>query len=233
MDGGALIYILIFVVLVVLQGIGQKRREAERKGRPAQSRPDAPPAPPQGEERPLPRRRDARESSEGMIPSEVWEEILGLARGKPQSPAPAGASAKTRAPSSMGPGTPSSGAPATRPSRSPATLPPRSPGKGVGEEEIRIHRPPGSLEEIPSFEARSLEKVEARRAEVSAKRAPSPPQRVRPTEGIVLARSRLGRRRSAQGREIRRELLGSGSAEELRRAMVLSEVLGPPLSLRE
>lgn len=216
MDGGALIYILIFVVLAVLQGLGQKRREAERKSRPRPEGGLPAPGSKGGEARPLPqpRRRTAPESSEGMIPSEVWEEILGLARGKPSS-------------------------------STPAEAPPRPKAPSVGV----------PVEEIPPSEARSLEELEprARKTRVdktgagkaaSSKLAPrvgsttsskpvSPSGEALPQGRAIPASSARRRSLAARGRRMRKGLLGSGSAEELRRAMVLSEVLGPPQSLRE
>jgi hypothetical protein len=37
----------------------------------------------------------------------------------------------------------------------------------------------------------------------------------------------------AQSSDARTDLFGSGSSEDLRRAVILKEVLGPPLALRE
>lgn len=210
MDGGALLYVLIFVVLAVVQGLGQKRREAERKSqtKPGGGAPAPGSAP--GEPRPLPRARRSPtpDSSEGLIPSEVWEEILGLARGKPSPPTPVDA--------------PPEPAPA-----------PAGRSADRRREEIEIYRAPGSLEEIPSFEARSLEDLRPRQAELSQRELPPPSREVRPRRGALLTPHMGRQRHSGRSRWMRKELLGSGSAEELRRAMVLSEVLGPPLSLRE
>ncbi|MFH1762680.1 MAG: hypothetical protein ABIF09_00685 [Gemmatimonadota bacterium] len=93
MDEG-LFFWLIIIAVAVLQGIGRKKKKpgqpgqkppgptAPRPGQPrdhgrvtASSRPPmAPPRPGQDEE--------ASGSSEGMIPGDVWAEILGLARGE-------------------------------------------------------------------------------------------------------------------------------------------------------
>ena len=88
MEGFPLFWILIFVVITVLEGIGRKR-QSQQKGRPQTGpRPDQPSTghrPPPPEPSTSAGGRTAQEggpaTSEGMLPKEVWEEILGLARG--------------------------------------------------------------------------------------------------------------------------------------------------------
>ena len=242
MDTEVLVYLFFFIVVAVVQGIGQKKKEAQRReakpppgsdvGRTAgtatlpKERPQTRSPSPTREPGKAPARaRGADKSSEGMIPGEIWEEILGLARGEPPASTPSG--------------------------------PP--PGR---EDEVQVYRAPGSLEEIPEFEARSLEDTRPRDSsgEVVTPRKPvrrdrSPRDR-RPREGVAAtAESRSASlterspstppagpsapttdgswdvRRPRRGRG--RDLFASGSVEELRKAIILKEVLGPPLALRD
>jgi len=132
-----------------------------------------------------------------MIPSDVWEEILGLARGKPRRPEPE----------------------------------------------------PDPVAES-SYEADPRYEEEASRQVTQDWERPQPKPRAMPSShgaGAVHHRtaagdveSRLGVVASplpGTGKEggdgVRQELFGSGSAEELRKAIILREVLGRPLGLRE
>ncbi|MGW8268460.1 MAG: hypothetical protein ACWGSQ_18980, partial [Longimicrobiales bacterium] len=112
-----------------------------------------------------------------------------------------------------------------------------------------------TLEEIPPFEARTLERVdfEDERPVSRPERRPVPagtgPARgLAARKGAELKRAgakavaaakartpgsvEASRRRPARP-EIRSDLLGDGSPESLRKAIILTEVLGPPLGLRE
>lgn len=241
-----IIFVLLFIAFSVLEGMGRRRKARERKapGAPPGPSPEEPgtrqeerPAPPPAEatasRREVPGRREppARrevpaggrpeaqrprgQGSEGMIPKEIWEEILGLARGEPPRPKP-----------------PEPG-PEARPV--PAT-----------EAE--------TLEEIPPFEARSLEPLHVER-EGPGKRpreAPirrgAPPSRdlaarrggtpqAKGKEALPVARdgvpgSKERQRRRPRRGGLREDLLGDGAPEDLRKAIILTEVLGPPLALR-
>lgn len=230
MEGfSGLFIVLLFIAFTVLEGIGRKRR-GQQKGEPGEAqvpRPrEQPPSPRQsriptesassqgGPPRtdpgtmtrvPRPQRapgagpREQGRSSEGLIPKDIWEEILGLARGEPPKP----------------------GSGQTGPDRPPR--PPRREGE--------------TLEEIPPFEARSLEPLEVE------EHRPSSALRVReattaaPEKVAAPTVARMGRqpprRRAQGGRRLKGDLLGNGSPEELRKAIILTEVLGPPLALRE
>ena len=219
MDPEAIVYILIFLVVAVVQGIGQKKRHPGTGGTgvPGGGKPSSRPAGYPSDEsgatevavppRPGQVKREAA-SSEGLIPKEVWDEILGLARGTPPTPAP------------------------PRPAAEEA--PPRVLSRGEGE----------TLEVIPEFEARSLESLDPRPAQASKlpkfskpplRPVPSGPAKVTPVLSQVAAP--LLATRGAGGDvgtgQRARELLGDRSPEELRKAIILSEVLGPPMALRE
>lgn len=223
---GDFLFLLVVFAIAILQGIAQKKKQQARKGprppaggpqpgqpgRPSRTGP-APdrdkvegPAGPQrdGVEAPagptaadrasvaVPRRRES--TSEGMIPSDVWDEILGLARGQPPKPRP-------------------------------AEDPPPEPIPSVEEEAAVARRRdrevaagmrpdgPGSLpEEWAPLPAVPEAVYESRLA------APAQPL----TEDLA-----------PKGKKVREELFGDGSPEELRKAIILKEVLGQPLALRE
>jgi hypothetical protein len=130
-----------------------------------------------------------------MIPADVWEEILGLARGKPPAPKP-----------------------------EPAPEP--EPGFETWQE--------FEAEPVPEAEERSSRRHESdldrRRAAVA--RPPIQAQEVGSGRGVVTAPVPVVRRAVDDG-GVRGDLFGSGSPEELRKAIILKEVLGLPLALRE
>lgn len=219
MDEG-LIFWLIIMAVAVLQGVGRKKKQGGQPGqkpmgsprpRPAQPRPRATlPGDVEGTSS-VPSTRasagsgeseEVGSSSEGMIPQDVWAEILGLARGEPQPPPPRRAD--------------------------PDALPPaeeevvsRSFDEVPEERRSRVDRPretkaravPSShLADAPLHQTRP-EDFESR---LAADRRPPPPE---PEQGETpAARSRL---------------FGGGSPGELRKAIILKEVLGPPVGLRE
>lgn len=238
MEDGLFIW-LIILAIAVLQGIGSKKK----RGKPGQQIPGPPPTrrvPPrpagetvpgaeEGEEV-SPRRGVAsastaqtpgpQDSSEGMIPTDIWEEILGMARGKPPRAEPKG------------------------PSPAEVDQVPESGGRPVPEEE--------APREIPSRPRTGVrEPREERPSEAVARREvrPSPSPRPVPASHTADAalhvsdpsdfRSRLGLSATAPGlegasqRRLREELFGGTSPKELRKAIVLKEVLGAPLALRD
>ena len=225
------IFVLIFIAFSVLEGVGRKRK-TQQKGAPGK-----PPGP-----RPKPTQRAPREpvgagtrgaeadgrppvraegagpeSSEGLIPKDVWEEILGLARGTPPTP--------------------------------------RRDDPGPDLSRSRPGREDETLEEIHPFEARTLEPVDfederpvsrPERAPVLADTTPAKGLAARKRSGlqrsgakaVAAAKARMPGSGARSGTEtvgsgIRAELMGDGSPENLRKAIILTEVLGLPLSLRE
>jgi len=236
MEGGPeIIFVLLFIAFSVLEGIGRKRKAQQKgPGKPKGSRPVGTASPEEigGRERePTPSGRGGATArgtgavgrpsqaggSEGMIPKDIWEEILGLARGTARDPA-------------RGEPPPE----AVRP-------PPR-----VEDE---------TLEEIPPFEARTLEPLYVDRGvpgsqprrggdrgggrgAVPARGGKAPPLPAKAAKGgavtlpVPLPPAKAGAARKGQSPKMR-ELLGSGSVEDLRKAFILTEVLGPPLGLKE
>jgi hypothetical protein len=233
MEGfSGLFVLLLFIAFSVLEGVGRKRK-SQQKGpsgeaaarRPTDSSSSGPaPIPSRSPSRPGDSRRPGASTrggvataqmpagagrggqgrgSEGLVPKEIWEEILGLARGEPPRP--------------------------TTAEPGPSPRPPRPEAE--------------TLEEIPPFEARSLEPLEVDRdrpppseqgreqdrpaqsgsgySKALTPREPSSPQRA----GTLAA--------SGGGRKLKGDLLGDGSPEDLRKAIILTEVLGPPMALRE
>lgn len=226
-----LIFVLIFIVFSVLEAVGRKKG-ARRKGGPGQSPdPGTGERPGRGEpsrsgrpssfSRPPEREEAGSRSSEGLVPEDVWEEILGLARGTP-----------TRA----------------EPTHRADTAP----------EGRELPSPEGeSLEEIPPFEARSLESLEARpepdrrirdhsgardqdrKRDRKAELPPVPGSKVRGMPAVAEAEIGSGEgvaalpRRKPKGGRVRQEIFGDGSLKELRKAVILREVLGKPVGMKE
>jgi len=188
---------LIIVAVAVLQGIGRKKKKAGQPGqkppglprpRPGQARAQervtasARPsmaAPHQGQDDG--EEQSSGESSEGVMPGDVWAEILGLARGEPRRAEPS-------------PPPPSEVEPVPAPREETSWDFPTSHGA-----EAVLHESKRS-----DFESR-----------LAITRTPTPDLK------------------AGGGRGVRAGLFGSGSPEELRKAVILKEVLGLPLSLRE
>lgn len=210
-DGGFFLWLIIFAV-AVLQGIGQrKKKPGQRPGRgagPVQRSPRRRPAqipdesvPDQPRSTTLasssdPDPGDKEASSEGMIPSDVWEEILGLARGKPPAPKPESV--------------PRAESPSELPSAEEEA--PRRPLPERGRPEPKARAIPASHRAGAVHHRTAVTDVESRLGVVAS-----------PVQGT-------GRE---PGDGVRQELFGSGSVEELRKAIILKEVLGKPLALRE
>lgn len=242
-----ILFLLIFFVFAVLQSIGQKRKQAGRQGgqppageeegsatsqglETSQGRERAQAAsrerseavrgeraeaerrervqvtPQRGSGAP-PRTKGPERTSEGLIPGDIWEEILGLARGEAAPPTAPG----ERPPSS----------PPPPPAREEAE--PRWPAKPRGEGPARRPAPqraegrtrwtPVSVAAEPSVPPRALEEMVPRRVR------PAPVPSEQPD--------------SRPGKSVRAGLFGDGSARDLQKAVVLKEVLGPPVALRE
>jgi len=223
--------ILVFIAIAVIQGIGQKRRQdAKKRQKPmgvpprppqrASTRPSQGASTPPGPEtqaRPTPSGTAKPGGSEGLIPSDVWQEILGLARGTAQVPGtrtapPESVEGPEERPRSLeashGAGEPTPESTSPEPPIRDRQIRPRTP------EEIR--RPsetaPKEKEVVPVSPP-----LPAAASAVPAVKPPDP------------AASGSGE----GGREARAQLFGEGSVEELRKAIILKEVLGPPLALRD
>jgi len=140
-------------------------------------------------------------SSEGMIPAEIWDEILGLAQGRPPRAEP-------------DPGPPAEEIPISVPREegpretSPATVVAR-----------RESRPPPEERAFPSSHGAEAALHKTDPSDVESRLAVSTPP--------LPAAGRGGSRR------VKAELFGDGSPEDLRKAIILQEVLGEPLAFRK
>lgn len=228
-----LIFVLIFIVFSILEAVGRKKG-AQRKGGPGQSpgprsrQQDRGPAIPRAEEAGASTQASSRngekspQSSEGLVPEDVWEEILGLARGtKPESPNAGSRSEPDARRDKAGRGLPSSR--------------------------------PETLEEIPPFEARSLESLEPRsepdrdlpdpaghrRRGRQVEIPPVPGSKVKGLPSVAATEIGTGPgvaarpKRKPRGGKVRREIFGDGSLKELRKAVILKEVLGKPVGMKD
>lgn len=193
-DTGFFFWIIIFAV-AVLQGIGQKKRKPGQKGGkvPGAPRPKRTPRP-VASTSPTPEKGGEGEtSSEGMIPKDVWAEILGLARGElpkteKQAPGPEEDPVLADVPERE-----------PRPARREAPLAPTREFPVSHGADAVLHPAPASR-----FDSRLAVPETAETAEKSV--------------------SRSG---------IKEGLFGSGSPRDLRKAVVLQEVLGSPVSTKE
>jgi len=233
---GELIFVLIFIAFSVLEAVGRKKG-ARRKGGPGRAPGSEGGSRERGERREgMPRAREAGAdsrssagkteeapaSSEGLIPEDIWEEILGLARGTPQKQSEPRSRPRPEVQQDMA-------------------------GRDLPSSEVE------TIEEIPPFEARSLEPLEPRpepnrglpdpsgaRAGLPDVHVPPPPKSK--IKGVPsLAASEIGTgpgvkarpRRKPKGGRVRQEIFGDGSREELRKAVILREVLGKPVGMEE
>ncbi len=230
---GGMIFVLLFIAMSVMDGIG-RRRKAKQKGAPGKTPGPQTKTPVESQPRPVAsgskttvsqrsetpasgRKKD--QGSEGLIPKEIWDEILGLARGAPPQPTRAEgetAPAQTTAEGDSSSWAEGSAAGAGRVERADATV-----------ERRPTRREPVS---VPA-DARESGGVPARQARPSVAALSATAS----TPGKMETGS-LGSRRTtggSRGWKTRRDLFGDGSAEELRKAIILREVLGPPLGMRE
>jgi hypothetical protein len=194
---------------------GRRRRAAERsipsdrsRARPGEAQ--GPPVPTYDAERSYddaaigePARRP-QTGSEGMIPADLWKEIERLARGEPvQTPE----AAPPRRPRGQ----------ATRPK----PLPPPRKGRMAAGTEQAGRVAPRAEPIVRHKESRSIHAAHAGFGTDPSERPPSPHDKIDP----------LGRRLNAEAAAIRK-LLRSMDPSALRQAVILQEVLGPPVSLR-
>jgi hypothetical protein len=229
MDGipGEVIFVLLFIGLSIMEGLGRRRKAQQQKGAPG--KPPAPrprtPAPDQLETRELgagtpdtrmsgPRSPAGKEAgSEGLIPAEVWDEILGLARGGGPEPRRWPPQTESNASSGIEDGGPEDIHTAEARSLEPVHL----------EDEREVSRP----ERVPVLAGSTPpahRSTAARRA--SGARAVAAAKGEQATPGD---QARIRSRGPVKGKG----LFGAGTPEELRKAIVLREVLGPPVGLRE
>ncbi|NNM05114.1 MAG: hypothetical protein HKO65_08435 [Gemmatimonadetes bacterium] len=222
MDDGGLFFWLIIFAVAVLQGIGQRKKKSGQKPgplagqggpgsprpRPAQRRPESPSEASTLATAQKPRQGGTDKSSEGMIPSEVWEEILGLAQGKPPKPKP-----------------------------SPPVLRDEDPGPARSEEpQPPRERPSSERERAPMVARRETRPAPREREFPKSHGAGAALHETEPSDVASRLPVAAGPEERAGGEKAaspRSRLFGDGSPEELRKAIILKEVLGSPLALRE
>lgn len=249
MEDAGLFFWLIVAAIAVLQGIGQKKKKPGQGGRmpPGQrppgvprgdsgetleidsetARPDTTRVPRAGGSGPGGPSGKGEESSEGVIPADVWAEILGLARGQPQKGDPVG---------SGGSGTMSKRGPeddavmdeieagTARPSREPRRRP----------ETVRRERPKPAPEKVPPERAVPASHTASGRHHITA------PSDYESRLGISAERKAVAKVEAgvpaaepeAETVTPATKLFGTGSKDELRKAIILKEVLGPPVGMR-
>jgi len=228
-EGGGLFFWLLIAAVAVLQGIGQKKKKAAQQGQkpvgptgPSRIPVDRPDrtslpshpvevAPPTGDDEGM----GEVGSSETRLPTDVWAEILGLARGQPQQGGP-------------------------QPPASPATTfsprEDRQPGEGRGPQEdwqatddrpaaespsVGVAQPEGRVPSVPlpASHGASASPRESFAADFESR--------------IPMAAPSPWGREAGPRNGVRSGLFGQGTTKELRRAIILKEVLSPPLALRD
>ncbi len=256
MDEG-LIQILViafFIIIAMMDSAARKKRqEAQRRGTVGRGEG----ALDVGEHQSMKAERESRgQTSEGMVPDELWEEIAALARGGPPSasrPLP-----PRRVPGAEG--RPAYGDPAPRgtPSGFERTAPARAPEpeetslrpehqhvedhrhvEWASEEDPAYPTAPGAGAEPLIWDDDRLARTEERAVTRSA---PPVPERAI-SRGMAEPAEAVGEpgpdedpgrvsRKPRKGRSVRRTLT-HGGRESIRQAVILAEVLGPPVSLRD
>lgn len=199
----------------------RKRREAARRRERAVEGYHAPERGDRGGERPSPSEtaEPRRPSSETMLPGDLLEQLEALARGR-----------QTRQPQRGRTPTPEPGErPPTvdAPTRSPP-LPTPIEEREVGSGR-RSSGPVGSTAPVGSRTPIGATPIEHRVHRSHAGYGTDPSSRARSEQDGL---DPLAERMDADAVEVRRQLLGGGRPA-LRAAMVLKEVLGPPLALRD
>jgi hypothetical protein len=247
-DGGLFFWLIVFAI-AVLQGIGQKKKKPGQRGRvPSGKEPRQVPQPDPGESveidleaaRPDATRasgpsgpaEDGKDSSEGMIPADVWAEILGLARGQPPRRDPA-----------RGPARPTAGGPTAN---------------RYEEDPVMDRIEAGAVEPAP--EARPRPEPVRRERQRPVPERVTPPRNVPPShtaagrhhktapsdyesrlgisteEGVGVASTDEVGVPDAVGESGRvtpmAKLFGTGTKDELRKAIIVKEVLGPPVGMK-
>lgn len=230
-----LIVIGVFVVISMLEGVTRKKRP---RGAPRTTRSQDPLAP--GSGRRLEPGAGEADTSEGLVPDDVWEEIAALARGEPEA---RGTMESGRLPEQTG----------RRGVNQPARPIPRA------GERAEVDGRPLPVSTRPGREERAELTPFPREPTAVAPPESTLPERTRP-QSLERARAREMAREVAKEvafhqrhssgladlqkdehyvvdsrRSAMRRFFGKrgGRGRELRRAILLSEILGPPLSLRE
>lgn len=197
----------------------RERREAARRREGTLEGYRAPEGSERRAERPSPSEvaEPRRPSSETMLPGDLLEQLESLARGRqtrPKEPPTSEAPERSRRPRSIDAPTPST----------PTPIEQREVGSGR-----RPSAPVGSTAPVGSRTPIGTTSVEHEIHRSHAGYGTDPSSRVRSEQDGL---DPLAERMDADATEVRRQLLGGGRPA-LRAAMVLKEVLGPPLTMRD
>lgn len=232
---GELIFFAVIVLFSILEAVAKRRKQreegeeggddeswtpapVERQPRPkAGRRPQVERGPSSSNDRGMPERGSGREEpSETMIPADIWEEIAGLAGGEVRRPEPV--------PSERKP------VPASRPKTAPRRWEPGPFDDEAGSlEQLEVERIEDDIRPVRTFTGGRVPSVDAHPVHRShigygtdpSERAPSE-QDWRPTP-----------RGNRNARRVRAMLRGREGNDALKQAVILREVLGPPLSMKD
>lgn len=215
MDSGLIQMLVVglFIVITMMEGATRKkRRQAEALQRPDETEVDFPRSL-TGDE------QGESEATEGLVPHDIWAEIAELARGGAAPTAEPAPDPEPRLRMDAGP------------TRVALPLPVSVPeGREVRESVAMTPYEPASLVRTDSREEESEEeREEAKEEETSATF-----HRLHSSDLADLEKDAHYARASG-GRSAMLRLFGErgGREDELRRAVILSEILGPPVSMRE
>ena len=231
MDSGLIQMLVIglFIVITMMEGATRKkRRQAQALQRPDETEVDFPRSL-TGDE------QGESEATEGLVPHDIWAEIGELARGGTAPTAEPAPDPEPRLRVDAGPTRVALPLPVSVPEgrevRESVAMTPYEPASLVRtdsrEEESEEEREEAKEEERE--EAKEEEREEAKGAVASATF-----HRLHSSDLADLEKDAHYARASG-GRSAMLRLFGErgGRADELRRAVILSEILGPPVSMRE
>lgn len=241
---GELVFFAVIILFTILEAVAKRRKQREAGedgGDEGESWTPAPverqPKPKAGRrsqveresasstssDRGMPERGAGREErSETMIPADLWEEIAGLATGEVEVPRP-------RRPE------PSSRKSTPEPSRRPESAPRRwSPGpfddEATSLEDLEVERIEDDIRPVRTYTgARVPSSVDAHPVHRSHLGYGTDPSERTPSEQDW----RPAERGNRNAKRVRAMLRGSEGTDALKQAVILREVLGPPVSMKD
>lgn len=233
---GELVFFAVIILFTILEAVAKRRKQreagedggdegetwvpapVERQPRPkAERRPQVERGSSSSTDRGMPERGARREErSETMIPADLWEEIAGLAAGEPRSEPSPRAEPKP--------------VPRGRPESAPRRWKPGPFGdEATSLETLEVERIEDDIRPMRTYTGAPVPSVDAHPVHRShrgygtdpSERAPSE-QDWRPTE-----------RGNRNAKRVRTMLRGSEGTDALKQAVILREVLGPPVSMKD
>lgn len=215
MDSGLIQMLVVglFIVISMMEGATRKKRQqAQALQRPDETEVDFPRSL-TGDE------QGESEATEGLVPHDIWAEIAELARGGTAPAAEPAPDPEPRLRVDAGP------------TRVALPLPVSVPeGREVRESVAMTPYEPASLVRTDSREEESEEE-----SEEETEAAASATFHALHSSGLADLEKDTHYARASGGRSAMLRLFGErgGREDELRRAVILSEILGPPVSMRE